>query len=56
MKRWQLWKNRNRLEELIRMMPEPRVVRELPGGHLSMIFDLEGFVKIMNDFMDTQKL
>lgn len=43
-------------EELIRMMPDPRVVRELPGGHLAMMFDLEGFMKIMNDFMLTQGL
>ena len=41
-------------DELINMMPEPTVLREIPGGHLAMMLDTDGFMKIINDFMDKQ--
>lgn len=43
-------------QELIRMMPKPEVVRNLSGGHLAMMFDFDGFIKIINGFMDKQVL
>ncbi|MCM1102185.1 MAG: alpha/beta hydrolase [Clostridium sp.] len=43
-------------ETLIGSMPEPAVVREIPGGHLAMMLDTDGFVKIIDRFMDGQGL
>ena len=43
-------------DTLVRIMPEPEVVRDIPGGHLAMMFDIDGFMKIMNDFMDRQTI
>ncbi|MBQ8967106.1 alpha/beta hydrolase [Ruminococcus sp.] len=43
-------------QELVRMMPDPEVVHELKGGHLAMLFDIDGFLDIINSFMDRQAL
>lgn len=43
-------------DTLVRIMPEPEVVRDIPGGHLATMFDIDGFMKIMNDFMDRQTI
>ena len=42
-------------DELINMMPGPTVLREIPGGHLAMMLDTDGFMKMINDFMDDQE-
>ncbi|MCM1253674.1 MAG: alpha/beta hydrolase [Clostridium sp.] len=43
-------------ESLIESMTDPAVVREIPGGHLAMMLDTDGFMNIINDFMDAQEL
>ena len=43
-------------EALINIMPSPAVVRRMKGGHLAMIFNPDAFLKIINRFMDSQKL
>ncbi|MCM1578039.1 MAG: alpha/beta hydrolase [Ruminococcus sp.] len=43
-------------EALINSMPDPEVVREIPGGHLAMMLDTDGFMKLIYDFMDKQEL
>ena len=43
-------------EALIDIMPSPAVVRKIEGGHLAMVFNPDAFLKIINRFMDSQKL
>lgn len=43
-------------EALIESMTDPMVVRELPGGHLAMMLDTDGFMEIINRYMDGQGL
>ncbi len=43
-------------EALINIMPSPAVVRKIEGGHLAMIFNPDAFLKIINNFMDSQEL
>ncbi|MCM1127260.1 MAG: alpha/beta hydrolase [Lachnospiraceae bacterium] len=43
-------------EALIESMTNPTVVRELPGGHLAMMLDTDGFMEIIDNFMDGQEL
>ncbi|MCM1087582.1 MAG: alpha/beta hydrolase [Lachnoclostridium sp.] len=43
-------------EALIESMTDPVVIREIPGGHLAMMLDTDNFMKIIDDFMDAQKL
>ena len=43
-------------EELVAMMPEPKVVHDLPDGHLALMFDMDQFQRIINAFMEGQVL
>ena len=43
-------------DTLVNIMPEAEVVRDIPGGHLAMMLDTDGFMKIINDFMDRQTI
>lgn len=43
-------------EALINIMTEPTVVRNVNGGHLAMMFNTDNYMKVVNDFMDSQKL
>ena len=43
-------------DALIDAMPDPEVVRDITGGHLAMMFDMDNFMKTINDFMDGQGL
>ncbi|MCM1524963.1 MAG: alpha/beta hydrolase [Ruminococcus sp.] len=43
-------------EALISSMPNPTVIRSLAGGHLAIMLDTDGFMEIINNFMDKQEL
>ena len=43
-------------DALIDIMPSPAVIRKMEGGHLAMVFQPDAFLKIINRFMDSQKL
>lgn len=43
-------------DALVRMMPEPTVVRDFAGGHLAMMLNTDGFMQIMDSFMERQGL
>ncbi len=43
-------------DELIRIMPEPTVYRDIEGGHLAMLMDTDTCVRMVDDFMEKQKL
>lgn len=43
-------------EALINIMTEPKVIRKVEGGHLALMFNLDNYISIINDFMKAQEL
>lgn len=43
-------------EALINIMTEPVVVNNIEGGHLAMMFNTDNYIKIIDEFLDSQNL
>lgn len=43
-------------ESLINIMTEPVVVNNIEGGHLAMMFNTDNYIKIIDEFLDSQNL